>query len=204
MHSLIVLLITMQVANAADERVMYFADPSKPGQHMPVGPRPVTSETGSLVSLELEIRTLSVEDQNRFARLVIDDYRYDEPTYFTDKRVPNVVFDVTTLDGNPAPFRVSSQGGGATLEYLHVHVAFEIGGDPEQLERETNRTYQEIAAKSLKPEDALIHLKTLKQKFAPNQPGTYRVRAIYRPDVPGKWQGELSTAPISIVITDAK
>lgn len=183
---------------------MYFADLSKPGEHVPITTHSVTARRGSPVDLQIEIRTRSVDDRNAFAPLVIDDYRYDEPNHFADKRVPNVTFEVTDSDGRPAPFRAASQGGGASLEYLDVHVALDIGGDPERLERETNEILQEVAVEKLRPEEAIPRIEAIQRTFAPNQPGTYRVRAIYRPKVPGKWTGELSTAPISIVVADAK
>ena len=66
--------------------------------------------------LYLEARTRSVADQNHFAPLVIDDYRYDEPNYFTDKRVPNVTFEVTRLESGgfkPVPFAASVTRGHA-------------------------------------------------------------------------------------------
>ncbi len=204
MRTLILLIFTALGLNAAEDRTMYFTDGSKPGQETPIAAEPVTSKAGSPVKLHLNIRTRSVADQNTFAHIVIDDYRYDEPNYFEDKRVPNIIIEVTDLDGKPIPFRAASSGGGGSAEFLGVSVHLYIGGDPDQLERETTKIYLEVAAKKLKPEEAFPLLDALQQKFTPNQPGTYRLLAIYRPKVPGKWAGELATTPATIVISKEK
>lgn len=204
-HLLLILAILCAATGAAVDRKLYFAAPSKPGQHVPVGDTLLTFKAGDRIDLHLETRTRSVEDQNHFVPLIIDDYRYDEPNYFTDKRVSNVTFEVTRLENGRykrVPFRVSSQGGGASLEYLHVHVSFEIGGAPEKLETETMKVYQEVAAKSLRPEDAISRIEAIRRQAAPNQPGRYRIRAFYRPNVPGKWKGELVALPVTILISD--
>ena len=202
---LFILAILSAATGAAVDRKLYFAAPSKPGQHVPVGDTLLTFNAGGRIDLYLEARTRSVEDQNHFVPLIIDDFRYDEPNYFTDKRVPNVTFKVTRLENGSykrVPFRVSSQGGGATLEYLDVHVSFEIGGAPEKLETETKKVYQEVAAKSLRPEDAATRIEAIRRQFAPNQPGRYRIRAFYRPNVTGKWKGELVAPPVTVLISD--
>jgi hypothetical protein len=202
---LLILAILCAALGAAVDRKLYFAAPSKPGQHVPVGDTPLTFKTGECINLYLEARTRSVEDQNHFVSLIIDDYRYDEPNYFTDKRIPNVTFEVTRLENGGyerVPFRVSSQGGGASFEYLDVHVCFEIGGAPEKLAAETKGVYQEVASKSLRPEDAAPRIEAIRRQFAPNQPGRYRIRAFYRPNVPGKWKGQLVASPARILITD--
>ena len=204
-HLLLVLAILCAATGAAVDRKLYFAAPSKPGQHLPVGDTLLTFKAGARIDLYLEAQTRSVEDQNNFVPLIIDDYRYDEPNYFTDKRVPNVSFEVTRLESGgfkAVPFRVSSQGGGVRLEYLQVHVSFEIGGDPERIETETMKVSQEVAAKSLRIEDAASRIEGIRRQAAPNQPGRYRIRAFYRPTVPGKWKGELVALPVTIRISD--
>jgi hypothetical protein len=204
-HLLFILAILGAATGVAVDRKLYFAAPSKPGQHVPVGNTLLTFKAGERINLELEARTRSVEDQNHFVDLIIDDYRYDEPNYFTDKRVPNVTFEVTRLENGKyrsVPFRVSSQGSGASLEYLRVHVSFEIGGAPEKLEMETRKVYHEIAAKSLRPEDAIPRLEAIRRQFSPNKPGRYRIRAFYRPNVPGKWKGKLIAPAVTILISD--
>lgn len=206
-HLLFVVAILWAATGAAVDRKLYFAAPSRPGQHVPVGDTVLTFKAGDSINLYLEARTRSVEDQNHFVSLIIDDYRYDEPNYFTDKRVPNVGFEVTRFDSGshvPLPLRVSSQGGGVSLEYLHVHVSFEIGGAPEKLEAETERVYQEVAARSLTAEHAIPRIEAVRRQFGPNQPGSYRIRAFYRPKVLGKWMGELVTPLITIQIVDDK
>jgi hypothetical protein len=204
---LVILAILCAATGAAVDRKLYFAAPSRPGQHVPVGDTILTFKAGDSINLYLEARTRSVEDQNHFVSLIIDDYRYDEPNYFADKRVPNVSFEVTRFVSGSykrLPLRVSSQGGGVSLEYLLVHVSFEIGGDPEKLEAETKRVYQEVAARSLTAGDAIHRIEAIRRQFAPNQPGSYRIRAFYRPRVPGKWMGELVTPLITILIGDDK
>ena len=203
--SVLTLAILCAATGAAVDRKLYFAAPSKPGQHLPVGDTHLIFKEGDRIDLYLEARTHSVEDQNHFVPLIIDDYRYDEPNYFTDKRVPNVSFEVTKLENGTyksVPFRVSSQGGGVSLEYLQVHVSFEIGGDPEELEMATRKLQQEVATKLLRPEDAISRIEAIRQHAAANQPGRYRIRAFYRPNVPGKWKGELVALPVTILISD--
>lgn len=204
---LLILAILYAASGAGLDRKLYFLEPSKPGQHVPVGNTILTFEAGHRINLRLEARTRSLEDRNDFVHLIIDDYRYDEPNYFTDKRVPNVTFEVTMLENGRykrVPFRVSSQGSGASVEYLSAHVAFEIGGAPEKIETETRKISQEVLARTLRLEDAAARLEVIKRQWAPNQPGRYRIRAFYRPNVPGKWKGALATLPVRILISDQK
>ena len=204
-HLLLILAILCAATSVGVDRKLYFAAPSKPGHHVPVGNTPLTFKAGDRIDLYLEARTRSVEDQNHFVPLIIDDYRYDEPNYFTDKRVPNVTFEVTRLESGglkPVPFRVSSQGGGANLEYLLVHVSFEIGGAPEELEKETLKIHKQVAAKSLTPDEAISRIEAIRRHAAPNQPGRYQIRAFYRPNLTGKWKGELVALPITILIRE--
>ena len=83
-----------------------------------------------LVTFNLVVITKSVEDQNALERLTVDDWRYDEPNYFSDGRVPNVVLHVERKKRaggwEPVPFRASSQGGGANLERLDANVTIEV------------------------------------------------------------------------------
>ncbi len=201
MRFLVLFLIIVTSATAAEQNVLYFDDPSKPGQHIPVGEQPITVKVGAMIDLQLEIKTASLEERSTFADLVVDDYRYDTPNYFEDHRAPNVSFEITTMEGKPVSFRVGSQGGGVNLQYLHESIFFEIGGNPKRLEEEMTQASRDMAAGTLKRENVVARLQTA-QKYAPNQPGIYRVRAIYRPKVSGKWRGELSTVPITIVISN--
>ena len=82
------------------------------------------------VTFNLVVISKSVEDQNALERLTVDDWRYDEPNYFSDGRVPNVILHVERKqrDGGwePVPFRASSQGGGVNLERLEASVTIEV------------------------------------------------------------------------------
>ena len=187
----------------AQSRRIYFLLPSGVAEHRALGDTPVTLKAGERIDLELEIRTLSVEDQNRFAGLVIDDYRYDTPRYFTDGRVPNVEFEVMVeRNGSRTamPFRASSQGGGVDLQYLQVHVAFEFGGDHDKIQAETVRLAELWSRKRIPDQEAADKLLALRRDLAPNPPGVYQVRAFYRPNVPGNWKGELASAPVAIIV----
>lgn len=204
-HLFFILVILCAVTDAAGERKLYFTEPSNASQHIPVGNTLLTFMPGGRIDLYLQARTRSMKDRHHFVDLIIDDYRYDEPNYFADKRVPNVTFEVARLENGSykrVPFRASSQSGGVSLEYLDVHVSFEIGGSPEKLEEETKKVYQEVAAKALRPEDAMPRIEGLRRQFEPNQPGRYRIRAFYRPNVPGRWKGKLATPAITISISD--
>ena len=112
----------------AAQQSFYFADPLHGG---PAGREAFRFPALNAVNLNLELRTRSVEDQNRFPPLIIDDYRYDEPNYFADHRVPNVKFLVFRRDRygveTPARYRVGSQGGGRSLSYLRVNAWFQLG-----------------------------------------------------------------------------
>jgi hypothetical protein len=173
---------TTQVSESGAERAFYFLDPSRGGPASTSGP---PQRFGALnpVDLNLEVRTLSVEEQNAFPPLVIDDYRYDTPNYFADHRVPNVQFEVLTVGNNgalaPAAYRVGSQGGGVSGPYLHVNAWFELG--------RSGVMYW-----------ALHHLRFL-LPLACNWPGTYRIRAFYRPGRPRLPQ-EMVTPPIMITV----
>ncbi len=201
MRLLLFLLVTTVTASAVGQNILYFADSSKPGQHVPIGKQQIMVKVGVPIDLQLELRTPSLKERGNLANLVIDDYRYDTPNYFTDHRVPNVRIEVTTLEGKPVPFRVSSQGGGAILQYLKAQVTIEIGGDPKQIDTETTNIYHELLAKTLKPEDAGVRIEAAQHKYAPNQAGTYQIRAIYHPNISGKWIGEIATEPINVAIS---
>lgn len=206
MRALILLLLAAVAINAEDDRAIYFADPAKPGAHVPITravPFNYVPTYGAVVGLRLEIRTKSVEDQNTFARMVIGDSR-SESTYYYDKDARNVSVEVTDAGGKALPARVYSRGGGENLEYFDAHVGLEIGGDPARLERETGEIFQQMRAKTLSVDEGVARMQQLKRKLGPNTPGTYQVRAIYRPKVPGKWIGELATPPITIVIREAE
>ena len=156
------------------------------------------------MDFQLEVKTPSTEERNTFVDLVIDDYRYDTPNYFADHRVPNVRVEVTDAGGKPVPFRVSSQGGGGNLQYMDAFVAIEIGGDEKKLESEMKAAYEELVAKKVTREQAAARIMAAQQQCAPNPPGTYIIRATYHPQVSGKWTGELSTKPFTVVISDVK
>lgn len=142
---------------------------------------------GKDISFELELVAFDVRDQNRLERLVIDDYRYDEPNYFVDKRRPNITFTIEQFVGGQwksAAFRTFSQGGGASLNILTVNVYLQIGGDPDRLGTEIKKLLAESKDKFLEnPENAAIELKKklqkVKERFMPNRAGKYSISAMY-------------------------
>lgn len=183
---------------------MYFVAP--PAFHVPVDKKPLVFTRHDSVSAILEIRTPSVEDQNRHPSMVIDDYRYDTPNYFTDHRVPNITFEVVAVHNGvstPIPFRVSSQGGGGELQYLNVDVDFYLGGDPAKIESETKKIYEQMVKKGLTPENGVKAIEKIRKDLGGNQPGTYVVRAFYRPKVDGKAIYDLATEPTTFMVVSA-
>ena len=159
------------------ERALYFVDRAA---HSPLS-APLVADTVNDVSLTLELRSFSIEDQNQLAPLVIDDYRYDEETYFVDHRKPNVRFEVMSVSDSglvrPARYRVGSQGGGASLQYLHVNAWFQLGRSP--------MLYWLV--------DRIGYAGYL---FAKHAPGTYRIRAFHQP----QGSAELATPPVLVII----
>ena len=136
---------------------------------------PLRFRTTDRISVELELQTTSLADRTAMPDLVIDDYRYDEPTYFTDKRRPNVQFEVSRLRGHSArrsPYRVASQGSGSDVERMYANVWFELG---------RSRTVYWLRD----------HLGYLGAMIAPHAPGIYRIRARYR---------GLVTPPITVAV----
>ena len=83
-----------------------------------------------LVTFNLVVITTGVRHQHGRHHGTVDDWRYDEPNYFSDGRVPNVVLHVEREKRGggwePVPFRVTSQGGGANLERLDANVTIEV------------------------------------------------------------------------------
>jgi hypothetical protein len=77
------------------------------------------------IHFQLVLDAGSNSESNKYEKLIIDDYRYDEPNYFSDKRVPNLTFHLEKKEKNSwssHPYRLSSQGGGLMLEKLSIHV----------------------------------------------------------------------------------
>ncbi|WP_395740592.1 hypothetical protein [Prosthecobacter sp.] len=136
------------------------------------------------VQFNLVVITKSVEDQNTLEPLTVDDWRYDEPNYFADGRVPNVVLHVERKEKDGrwerVPFRASSQGGGANLERLHAHLAVEVfpGSSKVQMALAMYLARKAMAEKktdeSLKQEMAEIQ-KALKAETL----GEFRLTATY-------------------------
>jgi hypothetical protein len=182
MVSLIPLVVALTAPARAAVRELYFVQPFA-AEHVPAGPAALRFSARDSVSLVLELRALSVQDQNRLAPLMVNDYRYDEPNHFADNRVPNVRFEVMAvgwLGVRPASYRVASQGGGASLQYLHVNAWFQLGR----------------SAVTYWLRDRLGYAGWL---FAEHWPGTYRIRAFYRPSF-GPPFAELVTPPLTVTV----
>lgn len=161
-------------AGAADQE-LYF---SKSSAFAPLGTTPLVFGNNDPIDFELVLRTLSVEDRDRFPPLVIDDYKVDVPNYYADHRVPNVRFEVLeVIDGKatrPASYRVSTHGdGGIDVQYLTADVWFALG--------RYELTYRLI--------DHLWYVGAL--LFAHHWPGTYQIRAYYR---------EFVTPPLLVIV----
>jgi hypothetical protein len=60
--------------------------------------RDKTYPAGSAISFQIVLHALGVEDRNGFEDLVIDDWRFDTPNYFTDHRSPNIVLHVERFE----------------------------------------------------------------------------------------------------------
>jgi hypothetical protein len=155
-------IVVAAIPGLAADQELYFSK----GLHVPFGATPLIFETHERIEVALELRTLSIEDRDRFPRLVIDDYRVDEPKHYADGRVPNVRFEIMEVGpGNtltPASYRVATQGdGGLDVEYHMAGVQFQLG--------RSRAMYWLV--------DHLWHFGGL---FAQHWPGTYQIRAFYR------------------------
>lgn len=162
-----------------------------------------------LVTFNLVAITKSVEDQNALERLTVDDWRYDEPNYFSDGRVPNVVLHVERKkkDGGwePVPFRASSQGGGANLERLHANVTIEVfPGSPNIQASLVHQLAKEAMAEKKTDEKAFKNeMFELQKAFRAEALGEFRLTATYTGVLRGGGRVVLKAPPIEFKIQEA-
>lgn len=170
-------------------------------------PNAVFSPRDSL-TFNLVLTAKSVEDQNALESLTVDDWRFDEPNYFTDGRVPNVVLHVERkrTDGRwePVPFRASSQGGGGSLERLHADVTLEVfpGSTDTQAALMAHLAKKAIAAKKPK-EEVKVELTELQNAFRSKSLGEFRFTATYSGVLRGNGRVILKAPPIEFKIQEA-
>lgn len=163
---------------------------------------------GDSVTFNLLVITRSVEDQNALERLTVDDWRYDEPNYFSDGRVPNVVLHVERkkIDGGwePVPFRASSQGGGANLERLDANVTIEVFPGASNIQA---ALVMQLAKKALTEKKTDEELKKdmaeLQKAFRAESLGEFRLTATYSGVLRGGGRIILKAPPIEFNIKEA-
>ena len=137
-----------------------------------------------LVTFNLVVITKSVEDQNALEHLTVDDWRYDEPNYFPDSRVPNVVLHVERKqrDGGweAVPFRASSQGSGANLERLDANVTIEVFPGSSNIQAALVMQLAKKAMTEKKTEEELKKdMAELQKAFRAESLGEFRLTATY-------------------------
>lgn len=146
-------------------------------------PKPVFS-LSERVRFNLVVITGSIEDQNELERLTVDDWRYDEPNYFSDGRVPNVVLHVERRqpDGRweAVPFRASSQGGGASLKRLDADVTIEVfPGSSDVQAAFMLQLVKKAEAKKPTEEEFKKEMTELQKAFRAASLGDFRLTATY-------------------------
>ncbi|WP_395752580.1 hypothetical protein [Prosthecobacter sp.] len=137
-----------------------------------------------IVTFDLVVITKSVEDQNTLEPLTVDDWRYDEPNYFSGVRVPNVVLHVERKkkDGRweSVPFRASSQGGGANLERLHANVTIEVFPGSSKIQAALVLQLAKQAVAEKKTDEALKkEMSELQKAIRAEALGEFRLTATY-------------------------
>lgn len=160
------------------------------------------------VTFNLVVITKSVEDQNALERLTVDDWRYDEPNYFSDSRVPNVILHVERKqrDGSwePVPFRASSQGGGANLERLDTDVSIEVFPGSSKIPGALVMHLAKKAMAEKKTEEELKKdITELQNAFRADALGEFRLTATYSGVLHGSGRVILKAPPIEFKIQDA-
>lgn len=114
----------------------------------------------------------------------VDDWRYDEPNYFADGRVPNVVLHVERkqTDGRweSVPFRASSQGGGANLERLNADVSIDVFPGSSNIQVALMLQLSKKAVAEKKSEEAFKQeMMELEKAFRAESLGEFRLTATY-------------------------
>jgi hypothetical protein len=146
-------------------------------------PKAVFSLRESL-TFNIVVTSKSVEDQNSLETLTVDDWRYDEPNYFTDGRVPNVVLHVERKSAagrwESVPFRASSQGGGGNLERLHADLTVEVFPGSSNIQAALMTQLAEKALAEKKTEEELKKdIAELQKALRAGSLGEFRLTATY-------------------------
>ena len=161
-----------------------------------------------LVTFNLVVNTKSVEDQNALERLTVDDWRYDEPNYFSDGRVPNVVLHVERKqrDGGweSVPFRASSQGGGANLERLEADVTIEVFPGSSNIQAALVLQLAKKAMAEKKTDEAFKkEMSELQKAFRAEALGEFRLTATYTGVLRSGGRVVLKAPPIEFKMQEA-
>ncbi len=161
-----------------------------------------------LITFNLVVTTKSVEDQNALERLTVDDWRYDEPNYFSDGRVPNVILHVERKqrDGGweSVPFRASSHGGGANLERLDADVTIEVFPGSSNIQAALVLQLAKKAMAEKKPDEELKKdLTGLQKAFRTESLGEFRLTATYSGVLRGGGRVILKAPPIEFKVQEA-
>jgi hypothetical protein len=163
------------------------------------------------LTFNIVVTAKSVEDQNALERLTVDDWRYDEPNYFSDGRVPTVVLHVERKrkDGHweAVPFRASSQGGGADLERLDADLTIEVFPGSSNIQA---AMMMQLAKNALTEKKTEEELKKLEKDIAELQKlsraqslGEFRLTATYSGVLRGNGRIILKAPPIEFKIQEA-
>jgi hypothetical protein len=160
------------------------------------------------VTFNLVVISKSVEDQNALESLTVDDWRYDEPNYFSDGRVPNVVLHVERKKRGegwePVPFRASSQGGGANLERLDANVTIEVFPGSSNIQAAlVMQLAKKAMAEKTPEEDLKKDMAELQKAFRAEALGEFRLTATYTGVLRGGGRVVLKAPPIEFKIQEA-
>lgn len=166
-------------------------------------PKPVFSLRES-VTFNLIVTPQSTEDFNALEKLTLDDWRYDEPNYFSDSRAPNVVLHVERkqTDGRweSVPFRASSQSGGG----LEGDVTIEVFPGSSNIQA---ALVMQLAKKAMTEkktdEEFKKEMSDLQKAFRAEALGEFRLTASYTGVLRGSGRIILKASPIEFKIQEA-
>ncbi|MFO1482544.1 MAG: hypothetical protein U1F71_04185 [Verrucomicrobiaceae bacterium] len=161
-----------------------------------------------LPTFNIVVIAKSVEDQNALEHLTVDDWRYDEPNYFADGRVPNVVLHVERKkrDGSweSVPFRSSSQGGGGNLERLEADLSIEVFPGSSNIQAALLMQLAKKAMTEKKTDEELKKdMAELQRAFRAESLGEFRLTATYSGVLKGGGRIILKAPPIEFRIQEA-
>ena len=197
------LLLTSLSAVAAEYR-LYFATPAY-AVEIP-SDRPYEAITYKPVRLWLFVSAPSADDFKQLPALVVDEYREFAGMRMPNPRSPNITFEAAEIrDGVPTPceIRTIAQGSGGGEMVGFVDVSVEVGGDRKQWVAAKREPAQLFLEKKITEQEAAKGSADADRNFAPNRPGTYQVRAVFRSQVQGSLV-EFRSAPIVLTLGEKK